>query len=96
MTREEFIDGYITRSELQKYRTVDGWAHNGSTHVALPCQCGEDGCDGWAMVSSCHADDVEWHISRLDENVAAAFKADPSGIDSKLWWPIDAKLKETV
>lgn len=53
MTRDEFIDGYLARSDFTQYRTPDGYAidgHGGA--VALPCECGEEGCDGWAMISN--------------------------------------------
>lgn len=43
MTKEQFIAAYCERSNvtwewLSKYRT------------ALPCACGEYGCEGWQMV----------------------------------------------
>jgi hypothetical protein len=50
MTREEFEQQYAERSgitveELRIYRTV------------LPCDCGEEGCEGWQMVPISLADD---------------------------------------
>ena len=52
MTRNEFIDGYIERSELDPaYRTEDGFLVPGAQRrIALPCACGELICEGWAMV----------------------------------------------
>lgn len=45
MDKQKFIDGYCERSGvtwewLSKYKT------------ALPCQCGLELCEGWAMVSN--------------------------------------------
>jgi hypothetical protein len=57
MTRDEFIDGYVSRSNknyLGLERTPDGyrWGHGPNQRkVALPCACGDDKCQGWAMVS---------------------------------------------
>jgi hypothetical protein len=44
MTKDEFIDRYSsrsghTRAEFEKYS------------IALPCQCGEAGCQGWGAFS---------------------------------------------
>lgn len=55
MTRDEFIDGYIQRSGIadEVERTPEGFKlkANGWASVALPCACGEEGCQGWAMIS---------------------------------------------
>lgn len=52
MTRDEFIDGYLQRSKLNDaVRTEDGFTGPGYKRVALPCDCGEDYCEGWAMIS---------------------------------------------
>ncbi len=52
MTRNEFIEGYMRRSDLDlTYRTDDGFRIDGYRCYALPCACGEDMCEGWAMVS---------------------------------------------
>lgn len=54
MTRDEFIDGYMKRSGIPSAcRTPDGYAiyqHPG--RIALRCDCGEQKCMGWAMVSN--------------------------------------------
>lgn len=44
MLRDEFEKAYCERSKItvEKYR---------QSHVALPCNCGDDGCEGWASVS---------------------------------------------
>jgi hypothetical protein len=44
MTKEEFIQDYCNRSDLS-------WEWLSKYKIALPCACGEDECDGWAMVS---------------------------------------------
>lgn len=44
-TKEEFISEYCERSNIS-------WEELSKTEVALPCDCGSDGCDGWAMVSN--------------------------------------------
>lgn len=52
MTRTEFMKAYAKRSELS-----DEWALLGFVEadkrimVATPCACGEQGCEGWAMLS---------------------------------------------
>lgn len=43
MTKEEFLNGYSQWSNIpRKYLLKD--------MVALPCACGDDECQGWAMV----------------------------------------------
>lgn len=51
MTKDEFIDGYILRSGLigQKVRTEYGFILSGAKHIAKPCDCGDEMCDGWQM-----------------------------------------------
>lgn len=51
-TREEFIDGYMNRSDLPtEYRTEDGYyIPTYQRHYALPCACDDEDCKGWAMV----------------------------------------------
>jgi hypothetical protein len=52
MTKDEFIDSYMKRSDLNKtYRTQEGFKIGEYGSVALPCFCGDPICDGWAMVS---------------------------------------------
>lgn len=51
MTRDEFIDGYLKRSGMEKHRTKDGYAISKYRRVALECACGHEGCEGWAMVT---------------------------------------------
>jgi hypothetical protein len=43
MTEEEFADAYAKRSGV----TVEWLREHG--REARPCDCGEDGCDGWQM-----------------------------------------------
>ncbi len=61
MTRDEFIDGYMARSKLKpSYRTEDGFRITDCPRrYALPCACGEEICDGWAMVSEEGREDHE-------------------------------------
>lgn len=61
MTRDEFIDGYVERSGIVHLRTPTGFALDDGAHrqVALPCRCGEEECDGWAMVGYERA---PWHL----------------------------------
>lgn len=53
MSRAAFVKGYANRSGLS-----DKWAPLGLVEIgdhkliALPCECGEDGCDGWAMLGA--------------------------------------------
>lgn len=54
MTKEEFIAGYCERSGLT-------WEYLSRHKVALPCACGEDGCDGWAMISN-NEDSIKTHM----------------------------------
>lgn len=43
-TAEEFEKGYAERSGI----SVEGLRREG--HVVHPCDCGEEGCEGWQMV----------------------------------------------
>lgn len=52
MTKDEFIDAYISRSGGKIERTADGMKMGEWEQVALPCACGEDGCEGWAMITN--------------------------------------------
>lgn len=51
VNRTEFIKSYAKNSEAS-----DRWAaiglidFGGERKIALPCGCGDDSCDGWAMV----------------------------------------------
>jgi hypothetical protein len=61
MTREDFVRTYMSRSGMSDYR-LDGERviHAGGwVQLALPCSCGEDGCEGWAMVPP---NSREWHL----------------------------------
>ena len=60
MTRDEFIDSYLRRDGWEKYRTEDGFHVPGTQPLhAMPCACGEDACEGWAMISD---DEMEHHM----------------------------------
>ena len=54
MTKDEFERQYAERSGV----TVE-WLH-GEGLYATPCDCEEEGCEGWQMV---HADDEQVHVS---------------------------------
>ena len=43
MTQQEFIDAYCARGGVT-------WEWLSTRRDAVPCDCGEPGCDGWAMV----------------------------------------------
>lgn len=54
MTREDFVRGYATRSgfsdQAAKIGVID---FDGiAKMVALPCACGDETCEGWAMVTA--------------------------------------------
>lgn len=64
MTMDEFIDGYVARTNAKGgrlIRTEKGFTSEGARYsrVALPCACGDD-CPGWAMVPN-HPEDIETH-----------------------------------
>lgn len=53
MTREEFIKAYAERSGLSaKYASIGIMDIGDQTQVALPCACGDEMCEGWAMVGA--------------------------------------------
>lgn len=51
MTKEEFIAGYCQRSKIIEEQLND------LNLVALPCACGAEGCEGWAMILN-HPDSI--------------------------------------
>lgn len=59
MTRDEFIDGYMERSKLRpEMRAPYGYVWpDGKKVYALPCACGDDICEGWAMISGEYVED---------------------------------------
>lgn len=58
MTREEFIDRYMARSGIDPSLRVRGGFRMGSGELlALPCCCGIEGCEGWAMLSEANIAD---------------------------------------
>src|SRR5690606_6463421 len=55
MTRTEFVRAYAARSGLDDEWAVLGFIKVGeSTKIAMPCACGEEGCEGWAMIGAEH------------------------------------------
>ena len=73
MTKEEFIAGYVERSRPGTpsiEATKDGCRARGNEWLALPCHCGEDVCDGWAMIrddAESIADHLRFHGRAPDE-----------------------------
>lgn len=57
MTKQEFIAFYCGEA-LAEYKTEFGMEINGRKRFALTCNCGDDLCLGWAMISE---DCVEDH-----------------------------------
>lgn len=47
MSKEEFEIGYCEGSEI----TIEEY-HNEYNQITLPCNCGEEGCQGWAAVTN--------------------------------------------
>jgi hypothetical protein len=67
LSRDEFIEGYMARSAAagafdarEVERTPDGFKIDGWERIALPCACGEDECEGWAMLTN-EPDQVRTH-----------------------------------
>lgn len=55
MTRNEFIKAFAKKNglpdEATRFASIGVLKiSDGSTYIALPCGCGEEGCHGWAMV----------------------------------------------
>lgn len=59
MTKDEFISGYCKRSGLT-------WDWLSKHEVALPCACGEESCEGWAMVSN-DGESIKAHLDLYGE-----------------------------
>lgn len=55
MTKQDFIADYCKESEIS-------WDELKDSQVVLPCNCGESGCHGWAMVTNTPAI-IEHHNS---------------------------------
>jgi len=65
MTKDEFIDHYLKNvspgfGRPRFSRTANGIETAGDRRVAMPCACGETGCDGWAMVPD-DPEQIEMH-----------------------------------
>lgn len=55
--RSEFIKRYAAKSGLSAdYADLGFIDVGGRIIVALPCECGETMCEGWAMISAEHVD----------------------------------------
>lgn len=66
LTKEEFINQYCERSKItpEKLKEFGMSAH--------PCECGEEGCEGWQMVHKDNAETLEklGHLKSVDELAA--------------------------
>jgi hypothetical protein len=47
MTKDEFEEGYCERSGI----TIEEY-HNDCNLITLPCNCRQEGCEGWAAISN--------------------------------------------
>lgn len=58
MTRTEFIEAYAKASKVDghPYALLGFLDIHGHTRVALPCDCCQESCPGWAMISAEHVD----------------------------------------
>lgn len=73
MTREEFVKGYAKRSNKSAEWAPLGFMQGGSmVFIALPCACGEEGCEGWAMVSNEHV--LDHLFFRVPEPLRSAYR----------------------
>lgn len=61
MTRTEFIKSYAERSGLSDEWAILGYIQTGNRiQLAMPCACGENGCEGWAMIGP---DSISHHLA---------------------------------
>lgn len=52
ISKQEFIAQYCSRSGLQQYQNEDGYRVDGcEPEIAVTCDCDEDLCQGWQMMS---------------------------------------------
>jgi len=52
ITRDDFIRYYMARSRIDiKCKTKDGFKSGNLIRHAVECFCGEEGCEGWKMIS---------------------------------------------
>lgn len=60
MTRTEFIQAYAARSNLSSEWAGLGFIEiSGSARTVLPCACGDEKCEGWAVVAP---DSIDSHL----------------------------------
>lgn len=57
ITRQEFEVGYARRSGL----TLDSLYSLGL--AGAPCDCGEEGCEGWQMI---HVSELRWTMENIE------------------------------
>ncbi len=59
MTKQEFIDQYIRNMIEEDIKDFL------KTHMALHCACGEENCNGWAMVTN-NTISIKAHLDLYD------------------------------
>jgi hypothetical protein len=64
MKREDFVRAYAKRSNFSDKMAHWGYVNAGNDWIliALPCACGDESCEGWAMLSA------EWVLHHLQFN----------------------------
>lgn len=61
MTRGEFIRAYAERRGLDaRWKTLGFIECDGRTLIAMPCGCGDETCERWAMV---RGENISSHLS---------------------------------
>ena len=85
VNRLEFVKDYMTNSEMTPYK-VDGdkvifECEDNIVFVnyALPCNCGEEGCQGWAMISE---GSQNWH--KFQNNLTGMTFSEAMSADLKI------------
>lgn len=69
MTRQEFINGYFSaRRPHNAYLTGSGYTQRGREYEAIPCTCGQVGCDGWRMSEVLPRNSPEKTATGVNEN----------------------------
>jgi hypothetical protein len=52
MTKDEYITAYLLRAGIPlEWRTENGYRPRGIEKVCVKCECKDERCDGFAMVS---------------------------------------------
>lgn len=66
MTKDEFIDGYMSRSQISSDdRTPNGFIFADNEFIAEPCECGDEICTGWSVVNITDRNKFEqWKVAQ--------------------------------